>query len=379
MFSEYFFKYLFKNLFNDFFEFKRYVSTIALLLFIMSGLCPNGIYAKAAVSPQAQIYADDIVIKAGDSAEVPVFIKNNPGMMGWLIITEYDSEKIEIESVRAGNLSANGVFDYNTSPEHADSALILWSYTKEVAGDGTLFWLDIRAKKNLGTDKTVIRLKCSEEDTFNEKYETVSPECIPIEISGGGKTVVKPPEESAGVRTESPEAEYQGDSDNSKTAQSGKNEQTWSDDSAENGHELSSKAQAGTLDSAQNEASKDAQTAPEKAMKSDTPDAAQSEQSVQPGQSEKTDGISDDSRYEQTDAAGEHDADENANRGKDADEGEVETIGGKTIVIDDVIKSGEDDEKEDWFKIICTVAVHMVFVGVPGVVWWKMRKIKGRK
>lgn len=363
----------------------KFVLILILTLFLNPGICSNNICAEAAVSGQPQIYADALTIKAGDSASLPVLVKNNPGMMGYLITVEYDSEKIEIESVRAGNLSANGVFDYNISPENADSALILWSYTKEVAGDGTLFYLNIRAKENIGRDKTLIRLKYSDEDTFNEKYETVHLECIPIEVKGGKKTVVKLPEESAGVRTESPEAGYQVDSDNSKTVQSGKNEQTEASASAENKNskttqnESSTAAQSETAEAAQNKTSTAAQTETPKAMQKDTADMAQPEQSKQPKQPGEADKVTDNNQNEETGAAGEYYADESMNGGDDADGDEVETTDGKTIVIDDVVKSREDNEKENWLMTIGIAAAGVVLVGVLGVMWRKMRNIKGEK
>lgn len=139
----------------------------------------------AAVS-ETEVYADAVRLRAGESVKIPVYIKNNAGIMGYLLTAEYDPEKVEINDISTGPCFANGLFEHNLSLQQKGRVDILWSNTQEVKEDGILLYFKIRAKEDIGEAKTQIRLTDSEEDTFNEKYENVSWNCAPIEIQGGG-------------------------------------------------------------------------------------------------------------------------------------------------------------------------------------------------
>lgn len=139
---------------------------------------------------EAEVYADEVQVRPGESVKIPVRIRNNTGMMAYLLTAEYDPGKIEIVSISAGECSQNGIFDHNLSTQKKGNVDILWSYTKEVKKDGVLFYVQISAKKKLGKKKTKIRLSYSSEDTFNEKYESIDWKCTQIKIQGSEHTVV---------------------------------------------------------------------------------------------------------------------------------------------------------------------------------------------
>lgn len=165
------------------------------VIFSLFGVFSDWVNVEA--TSDTEVYADNVLIKAGGRAEIPIYIKNNCGMMAYMLTAEYDSEKIEIENISAGKLSQNGVFDHNLSIHKKNKVDVLWSYTKEITEDGVLFYLQIKAKKDMGKKKTVIKLTYSEEDTFNEKYENAEWKCTPIEICGNNRTVNMPDEVSS--------------------------------------------------------------------------------------------------------------------------------------------------------------------------------------
>ncbi len=156
--------------------------TVKGIVVIMFVCLFNVCHVQAA--SQIQIYADDVEIKAEKHLQIPVYIKNNTGIMGYMIVVKYDSEKLKIKGISAGDLSANGVFDDNLSLNKKNEVKILWSYTKEIKEDGTLFFLEVEADSKLDKDKTQIELRCLQEDTFNEKYQSVKIFCKPIQIKG---------------------------------------------------------------------------------------------------------------------------------------------------------------------------------------------------
>lgn len=177
---------------------KRFLKIMLIgVIFSLFGFFADGINIEAVSG--TKVYADNVLIKAGESAEIPVLMKNNCGIMAYMLTAEYDSEKIEIEKISAGKLSQNGVFDHNLTIHKKNKFDVLWSCTKEIKEDGVLFYLQIRAKKDIGKKKTVIKFTYSNEDTFNEKYENVELKCTPIKIQGNNRTVIVSDKRSEGI------------------------------------------------------------------------------------------------------------------------------------------------------------------------------------
>lgn len=336
---------------------KFILKSIALLLFCM---CAGTIYAAAAPAAQSQVYADTVVIKAEDSASIPILIKNNPGIMGYLITAEYEPDKLVIESVSAGKLSENGIFDYNISSDGGDKVDILWSYTKEIGNDGVLFYLNVRAGKNLGKDKTVITLKCSAEDTFNEKYDTVNPECLPIEITGGKHTVINStgqselthkepsetvrPETDGATHTEKPES-VQGERFEPEQPESEQSESAQSEQSESTQPESTQSKRSEKIQSEQSEGSPPGQ------YEKVPPDSGN--KSVMNNDTDGSYGL--EMSGEKTASGNEN---ELANDGIEnySYEDDAETVGDRTIIIDDVVKSKEDAKTTNIYLIIGVAA-----------------------
>lgn len=153
-----------------------------LLTFAIAILGISGTIDVYAAS-RTEIYADETVVNAGESKEIPVRIQGNNGIMGYVIRVAYEEDRLDVESISKGNVSRNGIFDSNLLEKKEKGSFdILWSYTKEEKEDGILFYLYIKTKKDF-KGKTSIKLSYSQEDTFNEKYEDVVFACSDIIIS----------------------------------------------------------------------------------------------------------------------------------------------------------------------------------------------------
>ena len=159
-----------------------------IILFALFAFINYGRFVSAA--SEAEVYANDVTIKAGDDICIPVYIRNNPGLMGYVITAQYNMKKLELSEISAGEICQNGIFDDNLSVNKKGKVEILWSYTKEIKEDGTLFFLKVKAKKDI-TKLERIQLSVQKDETFNEKYESVNLLCKDIEIFGGEKTVIE--------------------------------------------------------------------------------------------------------------------------------------------------------------------------------------------
>lgn len=137
--------------------------------------------ANVASASATQIYPE-AAISDGNCIKIPVAIKNNPGLMGYVVNLEFDKDYIMIESIEAGNISDSGLFDNNIGVKDDGVVSILWSNTAEIKQDGVLFYINVSVLDEIN-EQTHIVITYSPNDTFNEKYEEVKLECKDIVIS----------------------------------------------------------------------------------------------------------------------------------------------------------------------------------------------------
>lgn len=133
----------------------------------------------------AEIYADAITAKSGETVLVPVKIKGNPGIMGFKITVEYDKTILSSPTVNRGKLTGKGSFNDSIGVTAAGTFDVVWSNTENVKGDGVLFTLLFMVANTAKSGQYEISLSFSQPDTFNEAWEDVKLECRNINVSIG--------------------------------------------------------------------------------------------------------------------------------------------------------------------------------------------------
>ena len=115
----------------------------------------------------------DIYEIMGSQIEIPVLIKNNPGIMGLGIQISYDPKLWKPVKTERGELLSEGTFTDNIDANKTDGTLrILWSDTGEMKSDGKLLEVTFEAiKAEIGISE--IRINCSKPDTFREDWTEV--------------------------------------------------------------------------------------------------------------------------------------------------------------------------------------------------------------
>lgn len=158
---------------------------VAVVLFCMI-LCP---LLTCIAAPKAEVYIENTSAKSGSVIFVPLYIKNNPGLMGFRITVRYDVEVLSPRAASRGTVTESGMFEDSVGSSEDASIDVLWNNTKEIKKDGTLAILgfDCSAK---ATEKTKLEISFSQEDTFNEKYENIVLDCksATIDFSGEAET-----------------------------------------------------------------------------------------------------------------------------------------------------------------------------------------------
>jgi hypothetical protein len=160
----------------------RYIKNIIcyLLIFLVLLQCSFITFA----SEDTIISARNVYLEKGEEALLSVNIDNNPGIMGFKIMLDYDKSTIEITDITQGTLTYSGNFSENLGLKsgHVD---IIWSDVEQVSGSGEIFSISIKAIKQIDVS-TDIKISYSKEDTFNEQWEDVSLKCKNITVYDSG-------------------------------------------------------------------------------------------------------------------------------------------------------------------------------------------------
>ncbi len=123
------------------------------------------------------IYADEISAKQNDVFNIPVKMRNNKGIMGYMLHFEYNDSEIEVISVEKTSAFV-GNFENNIGDKNGEFD-VLWTGSGAIAENGTVFNL----KFKVVTDKellSIIKVSYSQDDTFNEEYKDVILDCNDI-------------------------------------------------------------------------------------------------------------------------------------------------------------------------------------------------------
>lgn len=147
------------------------------------------------------VFSENIKSSPGKSITVPVRLKNNKGIMGFKISVEYPDEQLKPKDISSGSLTTEGlfntsIFDYNSVKGEFD---VVWSHTKNIKADGTLFLLTFLVSDLADYGEYQIKLGYSTEDTFNEKWESVKLNCSSVKVKISDSASVTEPQKENSV------------------------------------------------------------------------------------------------------------------------------------------------------------------------------------
>lgn len=147
------------------------------------------------------IYADDFYALPGETVEIPVYISNNTGIMGFKLNFTYNKDLLTPVSVTKGDVTSTGTLNDSIGTTEQNTFSTLWNNTTEVGENGELFVLTFKVNDNASYGTADIDISFSQADTFNEKYDDVKLICRDIEGAvtnmvpvAKDKTTVKPAE-----------------------------------------------------------------------------------------------------------------------------------------------------------------------------------------
>ena len=123
------------------------------------------------------IYSSTIDAQAGSEISVPIYIKNNTGLMGYVMEISYDNRVLTPVSVTRGNIFLNGNFnDDIETTDSDDSFKVIWNDSANNTDNGLLFTITFAVDRK-ATGTTVVSVDYDESDTFDENYDEVTLSC----------------------------------------------------------------------------------------------------------------------------------------------------------------------------------------------------------
>lgn len=157
---------------------KSFCFVLSLMIALLCSLSAFGVSA-------AEIYSDNLKFEQGTTQiSVPIYIKNNPGIMGYKIKIGYDSSVFTPVSVNQGNALTGGIFDNSIASSKRDSFDVVWSNSSEQKNNGTLFVVNFEVAD--GTNGVYsFDVSYSSDDTFNEKWQEVKLSCSDATVTIG--------------------------------------------------------------------------------------------------------------------------------------------------------------------------------------------------
>lgn len=121
----------------------------------------------------------------GQSYIVPIYIVNNPGIMGFRIDINYDPESVKINTISNGKITSAGNFNTNISTSGNDGYVsVWWNSTDNVQGDGSIMYINATV---VDAECNVLNLNISysQEDTFNSEWNDVVLDCYSVSYNVG--------------------------------------------------------------------------------------------------------------------------------------------------------------------------------------------------
>lgn len=137
--------------------------------------------ASASSASVVKVSSDSNSAQAGKTVKVPIYLKNNNGIIGFKLILKYDSSLLAPVSVENGLING-GLQDNIEGDSVPGEFCVYWAGTENVYDDGIWLYLNFEVNSRARSQNTTVKVSYSQEDTFNEDFEDVIFDCQSIEI-----------------------------------------------------------------------------------------------------------------------------------------------------------------------------------------------------
>lgn len=163
-------------------KFKRIISVLLCVAILMSSVFCINIVSFAQTNPTVYSDINASQFNAGDTIQIPISIKNNTGIMGWMLTFSYDADVFEPISVEYGEVISGGIQDNIEGDAQPGSFNVYWAGSENETYNGIMFYVNFAVDKS-SVGSTEINVSFSQEDTFDEDFNDVYLNCNSINLN----------------------------------------------------------------------------------------------------------------------------------------------------------------------------------------------------
>lgn len=145
-------------------------SLLVVCVILLAFLISITIFSKANAAEKLEIIFDNTQSKIGDTAIVPVKIKNNPGIASFRFRVSYDASNLEFISADAGEILTDG--SLTSTNNEAGTVTFQWFSTNNAKGDGNIAYLKFKVLES-ARDSYPLTISYLENDIVNESFEAI--------------------------------------------------------------------------------------------------------------------------------------------------------------------------------------------------------------
>ncbi len=130
---------------------------------------------------EAEIVVSGNKAKAGESVEIPVMLKTNPGIASAAFTVSYNAASLELTSIKKGDVFSGGTFNGDT-----EKNLIQWydvSGNKDTTATGTIFTLGFKVKETAEAGKYDVKLGYLNDEESN--VTNINSENVKVNFTAG--------------------------------------------------------------------------------------------------------------------------------------------------------------------------------------------------
>lgn len=152
-------------------KFKKIIALILSVVIVFTAT----VIASAKATPT--FYIEQCAAVAGETIVVPVCISNNPGIMGFSVVVEYDSDIFTPIQTIAFDILSAGTLNDNIGTGKKNIVKTVFTASENICGDGILFFIEFSISESAQGNYD-FKISYLQSDTFNEDWEDVIFECI---------------------------------------------------------------------------------------------------------------------------------------------------------------------------------------------------------
>jgi len=159
-----------------------------IFLYTIPGLAnENRVFAGQ--NSGTKIFCDEANAKAGETFELNINMKNNPGLAAWLVSLDWDESQFELIDVDHGKTFSKGLMFDNSKT--SGNLSVTWFNTSNVSDDGVLFTAKFKVLDSVITGDYTLKVSYSPENTINVDEEMIAIEVVDAIVHVNGNEKLK--------------------------------------------------------------------------------------------------------------------------------------------------------------------------------------------